>query len=506
MNKDAIEAQAIGAVAKTFNDIRQEELQSILIELNSAKSFSLSAQDLNFAEALKRIDGIQKFIENPSGILGNEATKHGEIAEQVEVGITNARAVLNGLSDRATADPGIVGRTTNSPTDYIIDGNNIQSKYINSELKGLKHILEHLKKYEDIGFARGDGSYYHLPKDQFNNLMKILEDGSLDGRSGKSIDAIISGIHNIENESGQKFTDIVKAAQTDYKDVQWGRIQETIDNYRAEIINENKRIVGGIHKETENKTTHAISEHQPSWGEATQVAAIGAGVGAGLSLAVSIYKKHKEGTKISEFTAEDWQEIGLETGKKAARGGVTGYAVYGLTNLGNMSAPIASGVVSATIGMTSMVNDYRKGNMDFEDLIENSEILCIDTGMVTIGSMIGQTIIPIPVVGAVVGGVVSNIVLDLAKDVFNEKEMELLQEYRKRYERQLLELDEELRLQVEEIISKYQRLGGILAMAFDMEANYNIRFMWSRELAKEYGVKPEEILKDEKDIDKYFLN
>ena len=74
---------------------------------------------------------------------------------------------------------------------------------------------------------------------------------------------------------------------------------------------------------------------------------------------------------------------------------MTGYAIYGLTNLANMSAPAASGLVSATLGMTSLINDYRKGKIDFETAVEESELLCIDSGVVAIGSIIGQAVIPI---------------------------------------------------------------------------------------------------------------
>lgn len=294
--------------------------------------------------------------------------------------------------------------------------------------------------------------------------------------------------------------------ETNYKDVQLGKIQDTIDNYRTSISNDNKQIIDDINSRVEKDNIIAIDGHQPNLGEAAKVAAIGAAVSAGMTLAINIYKKNKQGIKISDFTVEDWQEIGLDTGKKAVKGGITGGAVYGLTNLTNMSAPVASGLVSATFGMSSLLKDYRRGEMTFNELIENSEILCMDTGVVTLGSMIGQAIIPVPVVGAVVGSIVSNIIYDLAKDIFEEKELELLNEYHNRYKEQISELENEIHDYVKGILNKYQKLGGILNMAFDTDINYEIRFLYSQQLALELGVDPVEVLMTERDINDYFLN
>src|SRR5690554_5096075 len=63
-----------------------------------------SLQDEAFEKAASQIDAVYKFIGSPENILGNAATKHGEIAEQVEVGVRNAKAALSRQACPATFD------------------------------------------------------------------------------------------------------------------------------------------------------------------------------------------------------------------------------------------------------------------------------------------------------------------------------------------------------------------------------------------------------------------
>jgi hypothetical protein len=62
----------------------------------------LSKQDRAFFAAIGEIDKVRDFVGSPEKILGNTSTKHGEIAEQVEVGIRNAKSFLNSSEIRAT--------------------------------------------------------------------------------------------------------------------------------------------------------------------------------------------------------------------------------------------------------------------------------------------------------------------------------------------------------------------------------------------------------------------
>lgn len=56
----------------------------------------LSLQDCNLEKAVKALDEIKRFIAEPDHILGSLATKHGEVAEHIQVGFANAEAVIQG--------------------------------------------------------------------------------------------------------------------------------------------------------------------------------------------------------------------------------------------------------------------------------------------------------------------------------------------------------------------------------------------------------------------------
>ena len=503
MNKQILNGQLSAAAAEAFNNIRINNLDNALTAINDNLQSSLQSQDINFIEAISKINAVQRFVESPENILGSPDTKHGEIAEQVEVAITNAREAIKGLADRATFEG--VGRT--APEDYIVDGIKVQSKFINGTNNTLKHVLDHLDKYSDsIGFGKDGNSMYHIPKDQYKQIMDILSDENALRHGSKSTRAILDKIQQIENETGRKFVDVVKPADAEYSDVQLNKIQDTINKYKNEISKENDGILNNIKKRAKEEAEHALSEHKWNLNEAAKAGAVAAAISGTLSFAANVYKKKKEGKKLSEFSLEDWKKIGLDTGDSTIKGGITGFSVSCLTNLTCMSAPVAGGYVSGAIGVAEAFAGYQKGEITFTEFIENSEMLCIDTAVVTAGSIIGQFLCPIPCVGMIVGSIASSILWDCAKKHCTKKELILIEEYRERKQKELDSLCAEYKSFVEEILEKYNQLGGITSMAFDFNLNYQLRFEYSQKLAEINGVKNEEILKSEDDIDDFFLN
>ena len=107
--------QGIGAYVEYINSVRVEELQRVLGEISNKLNEELTQQDINLIKALKYVDNVREFVSKPNEILGSKLTKHGEIAEQIDVNINNARCILNGLKERFTFDG--VGRT--APEDYL---------------------------------------------------------------------------------------------------------------------------------------------------------------------------------------------------------------------------------------------------------------------------------------------------------------------------------------------------------------------------------------------------
>lgn len=110
-----------------------------------------SAQDAAFYKATEQVEKVRDFVSEPNHILGSDLTKHGEIAEQVEVGIRNAKSCLHQQEMQATFDG--VGRT--APEDYVINGLDVQSKFFNGVNKNYLSTLLYSKYKQGKNPFRG---------------------------------------------------------------------------------------------------------------------------------------------------------------------------------------------------------------------------------------------------------------------------------------------------------------------------------------------------------------
>lgn len=187
--------------------------------------------------------------------------------------------------------------------------------------------------------------------------------------------------------------------------------------------------------------------------------------------------------------------------KGSGKGAVRGASIYALTNYASMSAPLASLFVSASFGVASLYSSYKR-----EEMVEQGEILCFDTTLNLLGSTIDQTLIPIPVLGAVIGSIAANVVGGIIKDQLNVHEKELIRLSQIRYEENMKMLDEELDKEIGKIARKMMFMWGLSRMAFNYEINASLRFEASQRLAVAHGVRTSQILKTEEEIDDYFIS
>jgi len=468
--------------------IKDQLYASGVHEINAKRTsdelLKLAQQDNSFNTAVGQLDAVRDFVSKPNNILGSDATKHGEIAEQVEVGIRNARQVLKGEDMTSTFDN--VGRT--APEDYLIDGIAVQSKFINGYVRNLDHVINHMEKYPNFG---RDGSYYHIPKDTYEEISTILKGGSVDGLKLKTLNSIKQKIELIETSGGKSFDEIVKPSQSNYKDVFQNKVDDTLNSHQEDLKSENKKIKQDIKQ-----------DHKPSVAEGLKVAGVAAAVGGAVTLTSIFYKKYKEGKKFykGDFTNEDWKETGLETLKGSVIGGVSGYSIYTLTNYAGISAPFAGAVVSATRGVVSLLDDYNNEKVSKEELTELGLIICSEAAIVGITTAVGQTIIPIPVIGALIGSVAGSMLNNIvgsknAKTAYKIKiEIKLyLEKIEKKYQEDLNKL-----------IKKYEDLGDLMDAAFDISNNEKL-LMASVELARYHNVDEKRILKSIDEVD-IFIN
>ena len=129
----------------------------------------------------------------------------------------------------------------------------------------------------------------------------------------------------------------------------------------------------------------------------------------------------------------------------------------------------------------------------------------IDATGAAIGAAIGQTVIPIPIVGALVGSIVTTTALSLGKGVLNKHEIKVINLYQEKVNAYVEKLDKEYQVKLDELLNKYQKLGELQRYSFDFNINVQLRFVSSINLARLVGVAEEKILKDEEEIDDFFL-
>ncbi|EHR6434596.1 hypothetical protein MOU92_004110 [Vibrio parahaemolyticus] len=473
VRNSAITDQVLGAVVDNVNNTRLYEKDMEIDKVNEA-----------FYRAQEQVDKVRAFISNPEGILGSDATKHGEIAERVEVGIRNARAIFEG-TDNLPADIDSVPRT--GAADYLLNNTEVQSKFINGANNNLKHVLDHMDKYPNFG---RDGSFYHIPKDTHELISKIMSGEDVDGLSQRSIDAIKAKVSEIEKVTGQPFNTVVQPGVSDYAEVQRGAIDETLNKHEEDL-----------RKESERQKDQLEQDYGPSFQEMGRVALTGGAVGGGVAFASKIYNKYKSGKNVfaGDFNQDDWKEVGLETSKGAAIGAVSSAAIYGLTNYASMAAPFASAVVSASKGVGILTNQYINGEITFDEYMNLGLVVCSESAMVGVFTAAGQAIIPIPVLGAVIGSIAGKMFVDMAGSANSQLAKELnsmMDEFTKN-------LDAISRQALERINKEFDKLGDLTTAAFDFNNNL---LDSSVKLAKAYGVSDSLIIKSSNELDDFMLS
>jgi gas vesicle protein len=258
-----------------------------------------------------------------------------------------------------------------------------------------------------------------------------------------------------------------------------------------------------ISKRNNEKKEDISDEHKASLGDAFKTAAISGAIAGVLELSIGLYKKHKAGKSIfkGELTADDWKELGVDTCKSALGGFIAGGSIYLLTNFLNTPAPLASAFVSVGKGLSSLYSSYDEGEISSEELGELSLILASESAIVYIFSTIGQTAIPIPILGALIGSVAGRIIAETATGKVKKEAEKLLQQTD-----DLLNTISEVNQKIyDEINNKFNALSSMTDAAFDTNNN---KFLidYSIQLARSYGVEEKHIIKNKADLDKFFIN
>lgn len=199
-----------------------------------------------------------------------------------------------------------------------------------------------------------------------------------------------------------------------------------------------------------------------------QAAGKGALIGGGLRLTFKVYEEYKQGKNPfkGEYSAEDWKEIGIETVKGAAVGGIAASAIYALTNFASLCAPFAGSFVSTSQVIASLVNSLNSGGISFDQFTELSQLACVESAA-ALASALGQAVVPIPVLGAVLGTIAGRIAIDFSKKYFGEETKQLKRQLDEYYNQCLAKIDSAYRAVILNIIAEYEKLGSLTKAAFD---------------------------------------
>jgi hypothetical protein len=172
----------------------------------------------------------------------------------------------------------------------------------------------------------------------------------------------------------------------------------------------------------------------------------------------------------------------------------------------DFNAPAAAAFVSGVYGLIDAVNLFRSSQINEDEFLNLITINGVDTAGMIVGSIIGQTLIPIPVVGATLGTLVAKGALEIGNFILNEKEKQLINDYNNYIEEFVRKLDDEYQVVFNMIQAKYNEISNIQNFVFDVNYNIELKFSYSIELADLVGVDPSKVLRSIEDIDDFFQN
>ena len=480
-----------------------QNLGKIAYKTAAKQQESLSA----LHEALGYVQRVRDFVapEHLDSVLGNMKSKHGEIAEQVEVQIRNAMAVMERLPPVADIDS--VGRT--APEDYLVHGTPVQSKFIAGFNNTLEHVTGHMDKYPDFvrdaaayGYP-GKPGYYHIPKDHFETIQKILH-GDTGEFNQKTIRACHNFVHEIEEKSGKSFCDVVKPSLSKYSEVQLGTIDRTLDGYEDQFRDQTAKKLTQINDQAREQAQQVQEAAKLGLVDAGKAGLIGAAIGGAVSGGIKIYIKIKEGKSLNQFTLDDWKSVGIDFGKGAVRGGISGTSIFVLTQRCGFAPPFAGAMVSTAIGIASLAMDCKAGRISKSDFADAACSLSVESGLAAVGAAIGTALIPVPVVGAVVGTMAARAAIVISSYVMGQKGKELISALEQKYEKAVSSLDAAARKTLAEIKAYYDKMDGLIEAA--MNKDLTLRMTASIELCRHVGVAENEIVHTIDELDDFMLS
>ena len=241
----------------------------------------------------------------------------------------------------------------NGPVDYMRGDTPIQLKVYNpGNMLGLRPVLIHNEKYPDF---TPSGGVYHVPKDTYSNYLRYLD-----------MDMDIAG--KLRKAEFRKWKNAKVIAETcpelrlepmiaTYGEVQAGNIENTLDAFEEKLA-----------QKRDERIDEAVKASKATLGEAVRVTAFSAAFEGGMDGILCMADKTRQGTRISEFSKSDWNDVGVTTAKGTGKGAVRGAATYLLVNGAGIPGPAAAAGITTSFRIAEDIKDYRSEKCNDEEL------------------------------------------------------------------------------------------------------------------------------------------
>lgn len=471
------------------SNIEQNAAESWIVYLKQLRVHrmfeALADQKENLENAIEEIESARFSIWNwlIDRNRGGEKGIHGFIAEASQNGIDCARKSIEGEKF-----PDCDWLNDNGPADLTRDGILIQQKFVQSGNRlSLNAVVAHLNKYPN--FIK-DGGRYQIPSDYYDRIKELFDMPKEATTSLSKEDySLWKYVHNTLDGKRISINDLEPSALK-YAEAQKGAYNERLDQEIKSLKKRNDEINSDIK-----------GKNKPSIKEAGYVVIVSSAIEGGVTLVSEILKKKKGGKLIKDFSQKDWEEILSKTGYRTGTGAVRGGVLYLTDYYTKTPSAVASAIITATFNVAELMYKYKQGALSEEDLYNESEKACLSAAVSGLSSMIGQALIPIPVIGSVIGNTIGNLMYQTALDC-QKAEMELVRSYTKSIEQKNAKLKAEYQLLIKSVEKEYGIFSSILKDAYSN--NYLRVFSSSVRMAKELGV--HDSLENSLDVDKYFLS
>ena len=474
--------QAVASWINYLNQVRIERLEAAL----SNEQENLAAAMTTIKETLTIIS--RDIVNNGSG-RGGKTGMHGFIAEVAECGIGNARNNIKGEL------PVYKWINDNGPDDLRRGAVMIQQKFVNyGNHLSLQAIRNHLEKYPDYVI---NGGVYQIPSDHYEKIQYLLsiskeEAYKMPTSAGEFSLKQWKEVHTFF-EQGDIPLQKIEPSILGYKEVQRGAYVKTFELEKEHLKAVNLE-----------RQRQAYRDNSPTLGEGARTAVIAGVVEGGTTFCIDIAKKVKAGKKLTDFDESDWKEIMSDTSVGMGKGNIRGWSIYFLTNFTPTPPAVANALVTASFGVAEQLHLYRKGKLTQTELIQSSEMLCLDAAVSAVSSIAGQALIPAPYLGAVIGNAVGTMLYQILKDVCSDQEKKLVEDYLHSLDELNSKLDDEYKGFINELNENMKLFMDILERAFSPDISE--AFEGSVALAKEMGVPTEEILDTKEKVFSYFMD